>query len=669
MTHRLRSLAALTAAFPLLALAAPAQVQVRWFQTFDGPDHANDVAAAVAVDASGAVYVAVNDTNGSTFEPRLFKYDASGALAWSRLLVAGPGSVSAVALDPDNGDAIVVGSAPTMPILQQDAFVARYAPDGTRRWFRRWDGPDSRIDSATAVVLGGGGTAYVVANTQRADFLEDFAILAYTAAGALAWEAVLPDTHTEAGSAGLIAIDASGNLLVTGYGGATYPGNAVLVKVTPAGTLAWLREYDGPGAAFDRGYDVASDAQGNVYLAGLVSMNGGPLTPDYGGFLAKYDPQGNLLWDRVVDDPANGIDSLEAVEVDYRGNVVVAGRLGDATRSARAWLAQYDPQGNLVWDRPWSVDDEHFEIWSALALDAGGGITVAGTAYKPLDYPAYDSDVEVQRYDKHGNLRWAHAGLFSVPNGDYPTDLALGPGGEVAYAGVTNAFPGGPGGRPRRAAARPVRALLLRRRERDGVPVRQLERARRPGRLPELARHGQRGRRRGRREPLERHALAERVLRARLDRRVRPGERPRQRRTRPRLRRRRLVPGRHPVAARRRDRHERHGDVPRTGRRPDLRARVRGRPERPLLPGLVPRSGELLHRRHLQPDERPGDDLGAVAAPRTAANEARPAVLERAAGRVVGPGSDPGRRELYFSFSQNSAGMSCAILSAPFAPP
>lgn len=443
MTHRLRSLAALTAAFPLLALAAPAQVQVRWFQTFDGPDHANDVAAAVAVDASGAVYVAVNDTNGSTFEPRLFKYDASGALAWSRLLVAGPGSVSAVALDPDNGDAIVVGSAPTMPILQQDAFVARYAPDGTRRWFRRWDGPDSRIDSATAVVLGGGGTAYVVANTQRADFLEDFAILAYTAAGALAWEAVLPDTHTEAGSAGPIAIDASGNLLVTGYGGATYPGNAVLVKVTPAGTLAWLREYDGPGAAFDRGYDVASDAQGNVYLAGLVSMNGGPLTPDYGGFLAKYDPQGNLLWDRVVDDPANGIDSLEAVEVDYRGNVVVAGRLGDATRSARAWLAQYDPQGNLVWDRPWSVDDEHFEIWSALALDAGGGITVAGTAYKPLDYPAYDSDVEVQRYDKHGNLRWAHAGLFSVPNGDYPTDLALGPGGEVAYAGVTNAFPGG----------------------------------------------------------------------------------------------------------------------------------------------------------------------------------------------------------------------------------
>lgn len=439
MLQPFRAAAAL-AAFVLPVCSLSAQVQVRWFDAFDGPAHGNENAAGLAVDLSGNVYVVARET-GLSQQAKLLKYAPDGALLWTRDIVDGPEAVTALALDPADGDVVVVGAAPLVSPAGEDAIVVRFAPDGTRRWFRRWNGPDSRTDIAESVVVGRSGTVYAAVSTERADFDVDYAVLAYRSDGTPIWASVLPETHTAAGTPGPIVIDSGGNLIVTGYGGARYPSDAVVLKLDSAGNLVWYRTYDGPGADFDAAYDVATDSHRNVYICGLVSMSSSS-QPDYAGFLAKYDPQGNLLWDRLVDDLGVGTDSLDALEVDYQDHAVVAGRRWDAATQYMGWLARYDPQGNLGWQRTWVGDDQHQELWTALDVDDAGGIAVAGGEFRALDYPIYESDAEVRRYDKEGNQRWAHAGLFAVPNSDYATAVAFGPNGAVAYAGVTTASPG-----------------------------------------------------------------------------------------------------------------------------------------------------------------------------------------------------------------------------------
>ena len=83
------------------------------------------------------------------------------------------------------------------------------------------------------------------------------------------------------------------------------------------------------GASWSNRSDVALDASGNIFVTG--SFMG---TTDFGGitlittgfndiFVAKYDPNGNLLWVRGFGGPS--FEFGNTVAVDGAGNVVVVG--------------------------------------------------------------------------------------------------------------------------------------------------------------------------------------------------------------------------------------------------------------------------------------------------------------------------------------------------------
>lgn len=76
-----------------------------------------------------------------------------------------------------------------------------------------------------------------------------------------------------------------------------------LAKYTPAGTLAWVRQFGSAGEDFAN--DLALDAAGNVYVTGSFHQaidlgNGQTLSAGtYLGaksFVARFDPQGTLVW-------------------------------------------------------------------------------------------------------------------------------------------------------------------------------------------------------------------------------------------------------------------------------------------------------------------------------------------------------------------------------------
>jgi len=125
-----------------------------------------------------------------------------------------------------------------------------------------------------------------------------------------------------------------------------------LVLAAPIGaqTLKWEHTWGYTGDDFAYGVDV--DDTG-IYMAGstLGIPNG---FGDDDAFIAKWDEDGNLLWDRVW----GGADHDEARSVKvYGGYVYVVGTTYSFGSGGDIFLAVFKPTGELVWDLAWGTSE------------------------------------------------------------------------------------------------------------------------------------------------------------------------------------------------------------------------------------------------------------------------------------------------------------------------
>ena len=98
------------------------------------------------------------------------------------------------------------------------------------------------------------------------------------------------------------------------------------------------------------GMDIAVDASNNVYTTGPSFVDSYPYTH----FVTiKYDPSGNVLWEKpyIADDG----DWISDITVDVNGNVYLAGA-ADTLIPGWGWTAhwaviKYDPSGTILWTK------------------------------------------------------------------------------------------------------------------------------------------------------------------------------------------------------------------------------------------------------------------------------------------------------------------------------
>src|SRR5262249_53344050 len=121
------------------------------------------------------------------------------------------------------------------------------------------------------------------------------------------------------------------------------PNDAFVAKYNSSGALQWVWQAGGGGAGFDFYWDVALDAQSNVYVAGLLGTNAIAPSGSGGAFVAKYDPAGVFEMGYSISPSPGVIPSILAkVCADSTGNVFLAGWYqGTATFGTNA----LQPQG------------------------------------------------------------------------------------------------------------------------------------------------------------------------------------------------------------------------------------------------------------------------------------------------------------------------------------
>ncbi|MCC6384834.1 MAG: T9SS type A sorting domain-containing protein [Bacteroidia bacterium] len=198
------------------------------------------------------------------------------------------------------------------------------------------------------------------------------------------------------------------------------------------------------GIDYDKGYDIAVDAAGNVYATGkmagtadfdpgtgvfnLVSNGGDDM------FIAKYSATGSLLWAHNVGGVST--ETSIAMALDASGNCYVTGRFsgtvdfdpgaGTSTITASGafdvYIVKINSSGNFVWAKNFGgtfgtfVDD--------LYLDASANVYTVGTFQTTTDFdpsPAVfnlvsdgGQDTYIAKLDASGNFVWAKRTEFAI---------------------------------------------------------------------------------------------------------------------------------------------------------------------------------------------------------------------------------------------------------------
>lgn len=459
----------------------------------------SDYGRSIAVDGSGNCYITgdfrgnadfdpgagVQDLAGSSYTNDIFiaKYDASGAYVWAKSIGTDSGAdggyglaidatgnsystgsfVGTVDFDPGAGSVSLSGSTS----LTTNGYLLQMNSDGNyiSAMALGFYSPNALTDIGSAIKVDASGNSYVLGTfSGTVDFdagaavqdltsagSEDIFLAKYDATGNILWAKRLGGTSTESGAA--LALDASGNIYITGFfiGTADFdPGSGVqnltstaanidlfLAKYDASGNYIWAKRMGGSGS--ETGTALAIDASGNCYVTGNFSGTA-DFDPDAATtqnlvstgnadiFLAKYNASGNYIWAKAMG--SVDVDAGNGVAVDASGNSYITGLFrgtadfdpGPAVQNllhagaGDIFLAKYDASGNYVWAK--RIGGSGTDNGGDVVVDASGNAYITGSFqganinFDPNGGPQYLSDagsgdIFMAKYDASGNYVWA----------------------------------------------------------------------------------------------------------------------------------------------------------------------------------------------------------------------------------------------------------------------
>lgn len=237
-------------------------------------------------------------------------------------------------------------------------------------------------------------------------------------------------------------------------------------KVNPQGEFEWAFSVGGPYIN-EAATGVASDAAGNIYVAGTFS---GPLDfdpgpgittlpgPSIATFLCKYDPDGNLLWARQLDVDLSGFVAIAADGNDhvYFAGGFVGTRDFDPGASVfnmtsaggqDIYILKLSSTGDFVWAR--RMGGTGPDLANKIALDVAGNVHTIGIFSATVDFDpetgtanltaAGANDVFISKLSPAGSYVWSRRVGGGSGSSENANGIAIDMAGNVL---VTGSFTG-----------------------------------------------------------------------------------------------------------------------------------------------------------------------------------------------------------------------------------
>jgi hypothetical protein len=379
-----------------------------------------------------------------------------------------------VAID-GSGNTIVVGhfwgtvnfgGGPLSSAGAEDIFVAKFGPDGTHVWSKRFGATFSQeafcvaVDATGNVIISGrfNGSVDFGGGVLTSAGSSDVFVAKFGADGTHMWSDRFGNNVIQEGWG--VAADATGNLFVAGrfYGTVNFGGGDLasagnddifVAKFNASGTHLWSERFGDSSTQSAR--DIAVDGSGNVMITGdlygTVDFGGGGLTSAGSNdvFAAKFNADGGHLWSKRFGDAEE--QSGRSIATDASGNVIVAGDFqssvdfggGALTSAGRhdVFVAKLAPHGGHVWSKRFG-DGTDQEIY-CVSTDAAGKVCLAGHFGGTMEFggdpltSAGSFDIFVATFSATGAHYWSSS--FGDGNEQYVFGGAAGASGDVIITG------------------------------------------------------------------------------------------------------------------------------------------------------------------------------------------------------------------------------------------
>lgn len=341
----------------------------QWASTVPNPPY---YGSDVTTDSQGNILVA-----GRSF---IAKFDSVQNLIWVRNIGESDGNYISTDklgncyVGGGCGNATIYGGNDSVIVTQQgigDAFIAKYAPDGTILWAQLFGYAYSK-DYVKTIKTDADGNSYIAGQsfcwpqTPCQGNMQHF-VSKYDTQGSLLWT----DTSWANCAPEGLDIDETGNCYMTGkfqgtvnfgsFNLTSTSGSIFIVKYDSSGNVIWAKK---DGTNYDEAHGISLDKKGNFYLTGMHSspstFGSTTLTGGIGGmFIAKYDTLGTNLWAKH-----SGAQTGTAVSCDTSGSCFVTGgwkgtqTFGEGSSAVtitstkpngEIFVSKYDKDGNFEW--------------------------------------------------------------------------------------------------------------------------------------------------------------------------------------------------------------------------------------------------------------------------------------------------------------------------------
>lgn len=386
-------------------------------------------------DCSGGAWLA-GDATESQIAEEIAEDNPPVALTWARTIGSLFDEEWATSVLVIQDGYMVLGKKTWIQGGDDAAWVVRLDEQGNIIWSRLFDNVDHDNLYSMQPVSGEGyifcGRSNSLDITMRSSW-----VVRVDDEGSLLWQKIFHEQESfELNEAYSIAQAAADGFLVAGYHGHHDDGDwgLTFIMLDEDGNLLWSKIYpegiDWGGASLlrtqDDGFILAGMAGGDYSRESIMVM--------------KLDSEANALWTKSYDGPRDLVEHSMQQTADG-GYIIIGKNIPDQlTWDFEPFVLRLDPNGSVLWYKVLRADSLSLRI-SSIAQSPDGGYVLVGSFYpllSPHEEQLAATDLLIVKMDEEGAVRWQRA--YGGDNLDSAADVQAIPGGGYIVVGNSLSF-------------------------------------------------------------------------------------------------------------------------------------------------------------------------------------------------------------------------------------